>query len=220
MSPAPDTTTAGNGDTFDPQQAAAVLGQATQQARRRLEPSPPWLLAIRAVMVLAVSIAVWATVHGQHPYNGPTAAVLPWVAAFVVINFAATVAVGRRATTGVSGKSRLRPGEIAVMAGAWISVFVVLGVLAGAGVRHSIVYGVYPTTVPLIVAGLAWAGIMASRGNRRACGGALAIAVVGAAGLLAGPAGSWLVAGGGICAVLLGSAVAIAWRQHRGLVRP
>ena len=39
MNHTPDTpTSAGNGGNFDPQQAAALLDQTTQQARRRLSP--------------------------------------------------------------------------------------------------------------------------------------------------------------------------------------
>jgi hypothetical protein len=216
----PDTTSAGNGGSFDPQQAAALLDQTTQQARRRLEPAQPWLLVIRAVLVLAVCGAVWLSVRGQHPYKGPTAAVLPVVFAFVVVNFGATVAVARRATAGVSGRSRLRRAEIAVMAVAWVAAFVVMGALAGAGVSRGIVYGLYPATVPLMAAGLAWAGIMAARANWRACGTGLAVAAVGAVGAFAGPAGAWAVAGVGLFAVLLGSAAAIAWRQRRSVVRP
>jgi hypothetical protein len=86
--PTPDTaTSAGNGGNFDPQQAAALLDQTTQQARRKFAPSPPWLLATRAVAVLAVCGAVWLSVRGQHPYQGPTAAVIPVLVAFIVLNF-------------------------------------------------------------------------------------------------------------------------------------
>ncbi len=67
MNPTPDTTAAGNGGNFDPRQAAALLDQATQQARRQLEPAQPWLLVIRAVVVLAVFGAVWLNVRGQTP---------------------------------------------------------------------------------------------------------------------------------------------------------
>jgi hypothetical protein len=221
MNPTPDTaTSAGNGGNFDPRQAAALLDQTTQQTRRRLEPAQPWLLVLRALGVLAVCGAVWLTVRGQHPYKGPTAAVLPVLVAFVVLNFVATVTVARHATAGVSGRSRLRPAEITVMTVAWIAVFVVMGALAGAGVSRAYVYGQYPVTVPLIVAGLAWAGIMAARAQWRACGTGLAVAAVGAAGAFAGPAGAWAVAGVGLCAVLLGSAAVITWRQHRSLARP
>ena len=97
---------------------------------------------------------------------------------------------------------------------AWVAVFAVMGALAGAGVSHAIVYGLYPTTVPLIVAGLAWAVIMAARASWRRCGTGLAVAAVGAAGTFAGPAGAWAVAGAGLCIVLLGNAVAIAWQRR------
>ncbi|HEY6280136.1 MAG TPA: hypothetical protein VIX86_27920 [Streptosporangiaceae bacterium] len=215
MNHTPDTTTtAGNGGNFDPQQAAALLDKTTQRARRKLAPSPPWLLVIRAIMVLAACGAVWLSVRGQHPYRHPTAAVIPVIVTFVIVNFAATVAVARRATTGVSGKSRLRPAEIAVMAVAWVGSFVALGALAGTGVSRAFVYGLYPATVPLIVVGLAWAGIMAARAQWRACGTGLGVAVVGAVGLFAGPASVWLVMGIGLCAVLLGTAAAIAWQQR------
>lgn len=210
MNPTPDTTAAGNDGTFGPQQAAALLDDTTQQARRKLEPSPPWLLAIRAVMVLVTCGAVWLSVRGQHPYRGPTAAVIPVLVAFIVLNFAATVAVRRRATTGVRGRTRLRPAEIIAMVVAWASVPVLIWALAAAGSSLA----QYPTTV-LIVPGLAWAAVMAARANWLACGTGLAVAAVGAAGAFAGPAGAWAVAGVGLCAVLLGNAAAAARRQRR-----
>jgi hypothetical protein len=55
---------------------------------------------------------------------------------------------------------------------------------------------------------------MASRKDWRRCGEALAVAVVGIAGLFAGPAGAWMVAGVGICVVLLSTAAVVAWRQR------
>jgi len=158
---------------LDPREAAMLLGQARREAQRRFEPSPPWLLATRAVLVLAAFGAVWLSVRGQHPYNGPTAAALLVVAVFVVANFGATVAVAKRATAGVSGRSRLRPAEITVMA---------------------------------------------TRADRRACGTALAVAVVGAAGAFAGPAGAWAVVGVGLCLTMLGTAAAVAWKQRRIVV--
>ena len=115
MNPAPDNT-AGSGGSFDPREAAALLDQTRRQARRQFEPAQPWLLAIRAVLVLAALGAVWLTVRGQHPYTGPGGSALLIVVAFVVINFTATVAVRRRATAGVSGKSRFSPAEITILA--------------------------------------------------------------------------------------------------------
>ncbi len=220
MNLTPDTTAAGNGGNFDPRQAAALLDQTTQQARRQLEPAQPWLLVIRAVAVLAVFGAVWLNVRGQHPYQHPTAALIPVVIAFGLINLVATVTVARRATAGLSGKSRLRPAEIAVLAAIWIGVFAAMGPMASDGVSNAVVYGTYPVTVPLIAAGLAWAGISAARADWLNCGIGLATAVTGAVALSAGPAGAWAVAGVGLCLTLTGHAAVIVRRQRRSVVRP
>jgi hypothetical protein len=210
MNPTPDTT-AGNGGSFDPREAAALLDQTRRQARRQFEPAQPWLLAVRAVLVLAALGAVWLSVRGQHPYKGPGGSALLIVVAFVVINFTATVAVRRRATAGVSGKSRFSPAEITVMVVAWIVPFVVLAALGDGGNSHS----GYLLTVPLIVVGLAWAALMAARADWRYAGTGLAVAVTGAAGASAGQAGAWAVTGIGLCLTLLGSAAVIAWQLHR-----
>ena len=171
-------------------------------------------------MALAVLGAVWLNVRGQHPYQYPTAAVIPFVIAFGVLNLIATLTVRRRATAGVSGRSRLRPAEIAVLTVIWVGVYVVMGVMIGAGVSDRIVYGLYPITAPLILAGLAWAVITATRADWQSCGTGLAVAITGAVALAAGPAGSWLAAGIGLCLTLLGSAAVIVWQQRRSVVRP
>ncbi len=207
-----DTTTAGNGGNFDPQQAAALLDQTTQQARRQFAPYPPWLLVLRGVGALVALGTVWLSVRGQHPYQHPTAAVIPVVVAFGVLNLVATVTVARRATAGVSGRTRPHWAEITVMAVVWVALFAVMGALAGTGVSDAFIWGIYPVAVPLIVVGLAWAGIMAVRADWRACGTGLAVAIVGAVAVPAGPAGAWAVAGVGLCVVLLSEA-AITWRR-------
>lgn len=212
-------TAAGHGGHFDPQQAAALLEQTTQETRRKIAPAQPWLLAIRAGGVLAVLGACWLSVRGQHPYHGPTAGVLPFVWGFVVVNFIATVGMRVRATEGVSGKSRLRPWEIIVLALAWLTVLPVIGVLAANGVSSATAYSLIPLTVPLILAGLAWAGINAARANWCPFGVGLGVAVTGAVALIAGPVGSWAVDGVGLCLVLLAAAGAIVWQQHRSVVR-
>ena len=213
-----DTAAVGNGGNFDPRQAAALLDQTTQQARRQFEPAQPWLLVIRGVAVLCVLGAVWLNVRGQHPYQHPTAAVVPFVIAFGILNLIATLAVRRRATAGVSGRSRLRPAEVAVLALIWVGVFVAMAAMIGAGVSDRIVYGLYPVTAPLILAGLAWAIISATHADWRSCGTGLAVAITGAVALAAGPAGAWLAAGIGLCVTLVGTAAVIVWGQRRSVV--
>jgi hypothetical protein len=204
-----DTTAAGNGGTFGPQQAAALLDQTTRQARRKFQPSPPWLLVTRAVLVLAALGAIWLSVRGQHPYRGPTAADIPVLVGFIVVNFAATVAVRRRATAGVSGRTRFSQGEIAVLVVAFAAAVVAMVALGAAGVS----FATYPTSV-LVIPGLAWAAIMAARANWSGLATGLAIVALGVVGAFAGPAGSWAVAAVGLCAVLLGMAAGVARRQH------
>ena len=210
MTPTPDaTTSAGNGGNFDPQQAAALLDQTTQQARRKLAPSPPWLLATRAVAVLAALGAIWLSVRGQHPYKGPTAADIPILIAFIVLNFAATVGVRERAMTGVRGRTRFRPAEITILVLSWAVVPLFMWALHAAGAS----FAFYPTTV-LIIPGLAWAAVQGAREGWRGTATGLTLAATGVVGAFAGAAGSWAVAGLGLCAVLLAEAAAVARRQH------
>jgi hypothetical protein len=211
MSPTPDTTTTGNGGSFDPREAAALLNQTRRRARRQFEPAQPWLLAIRAVLVLAALGAVWLSVRGQHPYKGPGAWALLIVAAFVIVNYAATAAVRARATAGIRGRTRFTPAEITVMAAAWAAPFVIMAALGVTRDSQS----AYLLTVPLIVVGLAFAVLTAMRADWRSCGTGLAVAVTGAAGASVGQAGAWAVTGAGLCLALLGSAAVIAWQLHR-----
>ncbi len=204
-----DTTAAGNGGTLGPEQAAALLDQTTQQARRKFQPSPPWLLVTRAVMVLAALGAIWLSVRGQHPYRGPTGADIPVLLAFIVVNFAATVAVRRHATAGVSGRSRFSQGEITVLVLAIVAGVAALAGLGAAGAG----FATYPTSV-LVIPGLAWMVLMAARANWRGLATGLAIIVIGIVGAFAGPVGAWAVAAVGLCVMLLGSAATVAWQQR------
>ena len=210
MNATSDTTAgAGNGGSFDAQQAANLLDQTTLKARRQLEPSPPWLLAIRAIAVLGVLGAVWLSVRGQHPYQGPTSSIVPVIVAFVILNFAATVGWRRHATAGVTGRTRFTPAEVAILTATWVLVIVVLIGLGAAGVS----YKLHPTTV-LIAPGAVYAILMAIRSEWRKCAVGVGVTIVGIVGEFAGPAGSWLVGGVGLCLVLLGAAASVRWQRR------
>ena len=204
-----DPAAAGNGAAFGPEQAAALLEQTTRQARRKFQPAPPWLLSTRAVLVLAALGGVWLSVRGQHPYRGPTAADIPVLIGFVVVNFAATVGIRVRATAGITGRTRFTQAEILVLVLAFAAAIVAMAGLGAAGVG----FATYPTSV-LVIPGLAWAVLAAARPGRRGLATGVALVVIGIAGAFAGPAGAWAVAAAGLCAVLLGSAAAVA-RQQR-----
>ena len=160
-------------------------------------------------MVLAACGGIWLSVRGQHPYRGPTAADIPILVGFIVVNFAATVAVRRHAIAGVHGRSRFSQGEIMVLVVALVAAVVAMTGLGAAGVN----FAWYPTSV-MVIPGLVWAAIAAARANWLWFGTGLAIAAIGVVGAFAGPAGSWAVAAVGLCAVLLGNAADVAWHQH------
>jgi hypothetical protein len=203
------TAAADNGGTFGPEQAAALLDQTTQRARRKLQPSPPWLLATRAVMVLAALGVIWLSVRGQHPYKGPTSADVPILVGFIIVNFAVTVAVRAHAVAGVSGRTRFSQGEIAALVVSLAVTVVAMTVLAASGVGLA----TYPTSV-MVIPGLVCGAVMAARRNWRGLATGIAIVVIGIVGAFAGSAGSWAVAAVGLCAVLLGNAADVAWHQH------
>jgi len=209
MSHTSDTTADGNGDTFTPQQAAALLDETTWLARRQLVPNPPWVLVTRGVLVLAACGAVWLSVRGQNPYTGPTNADIPILIAFIVLNGALAIGFRRRAGAGIRGPSRLRPAEIAVAGLAWIAA---AGLMVGLGVA-GLNYAFYPTTV-LLIPGVTWALLMMLRKDWRGVYSGASVAVVGAVGLAAAPAAAWLVAGVGLCLALSGGAALTARRQR------
>ena len=214
--PATNQTAAADNGGLDPRDAAMLVDQTQRQTRRQFEAVPPWLSLIRAAVVLAAYGAIWLSVRGQHPYQGPTGLVIVVVYVLVAVVFRATIVAAKRATTGVSGKSqRLRRAEIAALVVTIAAVYVFMGALLHAGASHAIVYGLYPATALLIVGGSVMAGRAAVRADWPVFGAALAAVAVGAGSAFAGPAAVWAVAGLGMFVVLLGHAAATAW-LHRG----
>jgi hypothetical protein len=215
------TATAGHGGDLDPRQAAALLDQATQQARRQFTPLTPLLFAFRAVVVLVVFGGFWLSVRGQHPYTGHLSGWAIAVAVVLVgINLVWTIWAIERAGTGVSGPAQRKWQAWKVfMTAAWIIAYLATAPLYHAGVSHP-VWGLYPASAPLLFIGLAGAAAAAAFRYWPLGCSCLAIAVVAATAGFGGPAGSWLIIGIGLCAVYLSIAAFTAWQQRRSMVRP
>jgi hypothetical protein len=210
-----EIATVHDGGEFDPRAAATILEQTTRRARRQFEFPSLLLIAIQAVALLAASGAVWLSVRWQNPYSGPSGAALVALYAFVAV---AAVAVGldaRRATAGVSGlSSRQRWIRAIPMVAAFLSVYVLMGALRYDGFSTAIVYGIVPAAAPLITVGAAAAGDAAARDDWPVVGFTIAVVAVGAGSAFAGPAGVWLVAGVGLCAVLVCRAIVQVWLRR------
>jgi len=211
------TARADDGDGLDPREAARLLGQAEQEARRQFNLSPLWLTALMGAVILVAYGALWLSTRGQHPYNGPNLGVVALVYTAVAVAIAASVKVYRRATAGVGGPS-VRQQQVEGIA---ILVSFVLGspVLQGAmkhyGASNSIVYGVIPAAAPLIIVGTTVLGIAASKADWPQFGAALAVVITGVVAAFAGPSGAWLAAGIGLFIGMVGYAAADSLRHRR-----
>jgi hypothetical protein len=87
-----DTTAAGNGGSFDPQQAADLLDQTTRQARRTFTPGMPLLYVYRALVVLVVFGGYWLSVRGKDPYSAPGGGLIAVIAVLVAVNIGSSAA--------------------------------------------------------------------------------------------------------------------------------
>ncbi len=115
-----DGADTGEAAAMDVQSAAAIMTQARERARRELAVRRPVLFLTWGLVVLVGYGALWLSVRGQRPYQGPTAvplllALLLFVAAAIV-----TAQVVNRATSGIGGPSALQRGIfcLALAAGA------------------------------------------------------------------------------------------------------
>jgi hypothetical protein len=215
------TTAADNGGGFDPQEAAALIEQSKQHARRQFDPNPPLVYVITAFVILGVYGAVWLSVRGQHPYTGHLSSWAITVAVvLVVVNIGWTALAIGLAGSGVTGPAQRKWGAwTAIMVVAWIVGYVAAAPLYHAGVSHP-VWGLYPASAPLLFTGLVGAAAGAVFRYWPLAVTLLGIAVVAGAAGFAGPAGSWLILGVGLCVMYLGIAAFTAWAQRRTMVRP
>jgi hypothetical protein len=222
MNHTPDNETLADNDRpLDPQEAAALLDQATVQARRRFSPGPPLLWVYRAAFVLVVFGGYWLSVRGrQNPYSAPSGGLVALIFALVAINIGWSTWALKRAGAGVSGPAqRKRQAWIGVMLVVWVAAYAFTVPLYHASASYP-VWALYPASAPLMIVGLAAAATSAVRRDWPTAGITLAIAIIAAVAGFGGPAGSWLIMGIGLSAVCLGAAAFKVWQQRRSVVRP
>lgn len=210
-----NSATADDPDELDATQAAAILAQATRQAKLEFEPTPPWRLVVIAFVVLLAYGAIWLSVRGQHPYGGPSAWAMVVTFALIAVLIAVSASSARRATTGITGPSvRQRRTVAAAIVVVYTAVYVFMAALKHLGVSPGIVYGVYPAVGVLIIVGAAGAGLAAAKESWLDLGTALAIVGAGAICAYAGPVGVWLATGISLFVIVSARAGVLAWR-HR-----
>jgi hypothetical protein len=207
---------AGDEEELDPGEAAKLLAETRRNAQRQFDLHPSLITLVRAAVILVGYGALWLSVRGQNPYEGPSLAAIAAVYTAVIVVIAMTAMVVRRATAGVSGRSQrqLKADLIAVVA-AYVATGVFQGALKYEGASNAIVYGVFPAAAPLIVVGGTLAGAAGAREDWPMFGAGLMVVAVGTGAAFAGPVGSWAVAGVGLFLVVLGYAAAVAWQRRQ-----
>jgi hypothetical protein len=191
-------------NSFEPREAADLLVSTGREARRRFEPRAPLVALICAVAVLAIYGTLWLSVRDQHPYVGPSDTATAWAYTILAVSIVVSVTAYRRATQGITGRSRKEDGLAWLAVGVpWVAVYVFMAALHAAGAGTGVVYGVFNATGPWLVVGAAVAGVAAGRGRLGGIAIGLSVVAIGTFAAFFGPAGAWGVLGVAGCAGLL-----------------
>lgn len=211
-----DQTITADAGEFDPQRAAALLEQTKQRAKRGFSAGSPLLSLVASAVVLAAYGAIWLSVRGQRPYNGPSGAALAVVVVLVVAIIVLTAAAIERATGGISGRMpRQRRIGIAALVAGYVGVLVLEGALAHDGASHAIAYGVFAAAAPLLAVGVVAIATSAVDEDWSMFGLGVLLVAAAAGSAFAGPVGVWEAAGLAGSAAFVGRAGAQAWLPRR-----
>jgi hypothetical protein len=206
-----DTQTEG----FDPQEAAELLDQATRQARSQFSIYSTLGNVLAGVAVLVGFGAMWISVLGQHPYQGPA---LWALGVYVLLVVPLIVVMGtqmKRAMAGVSGpaQQQTRVG-MALVGATLIASYVFGGALHRWGVSDAIGNGIYPAAGPISFTAMAAAIVSAMQSEWKRVALALSVVVLGLVAAYTGPVAVWLVMGIGLLLVVVANEI-LTLRQLR-----
>jgi hypothetical protein len=181
------------GTGMAPRDAAVIMQQARERAEHELTINRAAIFVSWALVFLIGNIAVWLSVRGQDPYQGPAGYVQAALALLALLALGVTVLVTDRAASGVGGVSALRRRIY------WLSIAIGLVGLAimEAALRYNGVspgvIGVVMASAPLLLAGVVLVAGTAAWLNWYLFGLGIWLIAVAAFGGFAGPVGVWAV---------------------------
>jgi hypothetical protein len=178
---------------MDVARAAVILAEAHEQARHQLRIRYPVLFSIWGLMYLLGYGAIWLSVRGQHPYQGPTPAALLTLTFVVAAAIATTVVLVGRAVSGIGGSSavRRRVYVLASLTG-FVGLLTLEAALDHAGASRGVL-GVYGAAAPILLTGLIYAVSSAIWLDWTVFGLGLWLMTVAAGSGFAGPVTVWAV---------------------------
>ena len=181
-----------DGTTMGVADAAVIMQEASDRARRQLRVSHRATFTIWGLGLLLGYGSIWLTVRGQQPFHGLPPATFA-VGALLSSASIMTGVAQAQADSGVGGLSavRQRIHLLAVLAG-FAAMFALEGALAHTGASRSVI-GVFEASAPVLVAGLFYFTTSAVWLDWPVLGLGVWLLAVAAVGGFAGPAGVWAV---------------------------
>jgi hypothetical protein len=199
-----DDPDVGDATDMDAQRATVIIEQARERAAIELRIRRPWLFLTWGLVVFISYGAMWLSVRGQRTFHGPAWEALLLAFVLFVAAAGATANIVDRAASGVSGRSEVQRGIVALSLVVGVAVMEIeKQALWQAGAARPIV-GLFGEAIPMLVAGLVF--VVSSAFSRRLDWPRLAVGLwllaTAAGGAWAGPVTNLAVAalagGGGI----------------------
>ena len=204
----------GNGTGMDVHEAAAILQDTSERARRALLVRRPVVFAVWGIAWMVADGVIWVSVRDQHPYSGPTPAALLVLTLVVAAAAAVTTVLVGHAGSGVGGWTVLQRRVLLLSyLGGYIALFTLEAAIDHAGASRSVL-GVYGAAAPILLSGLIIAASSALVLDWSLFGLGLWLLAVAAGSGFAGPVGVWAVSAlAGGAALLLMAAVGQRWTR-------
>jgi hypothetical protein len=196
--------------TMDAADAAAIMAEASDRARRRFEPDQRATFIAWGVIWFVGDGITWLVVRQQHPFHGPSPVTFA-VSSLIVAVVAMASVSSTRAGTGVRGRSVLLRWTffLSLVAGLG-AMFSLEAALTRAGASHSVV-DIFEASGAILVIGLIYLARFAGGRDWVVAGLGLWMVVVAAAAGSAGPVAVWAVGALAVGLGFLAAAAAETW---------
>ena len=189
-----DSSGADEGAGLDPAGAAVIMRGARERARSDLTVNQPVIFLSGAAALLLGYGAIWLSVRGQRPYQGPAGATIGILLLVVAAAVAVSAVVADRARHGVGGRSAARRRMSSVtLAVSYLAVAVLEAALTHDGAGRPLVHGVIQAAAPVLVTGVFYMASSAMSLDWTMSGLGLWLVAVAVGGAFAGPVTVWAV---------------------------
>ncbi len=187
-----DSAGTDEGTDMDAAAAAAIINDAGDRARNRIQPRHRVIFTVWGVLWLVGYGVTWLVVRGQQPVHGPAPAAYAATTLIALVAALATVEEAR-SETGVRGMSviRRRAFMLSAFAG-FAAMFALEGALARAGASRPVLV-VFEAAAPALIIGLLYLARSVTGGDWLVAGLGLWLVIVAAVSGYAGPRTVWAI---------------------------